>query len=187
MQWLNDWYLIRSAGIVSYLLISLSMIVGLYMQVRKQQGLVPGGMLTFVHINIGNWGFYLGLFHGILNAFDQYEPFKWQELVIPFVSHYKNSSMGLGILAMYFLIITIFTSEFRSMIGISLWRKLHIFTPLVYFSATIHGVLIGTDTKTMLGYYMYLISVFFVLFLLVWRFTLPTTKPAKRSVKISRG
>jgi methionine sulfoxide reductase heme-binding subunit len=170
MQWFNVWYLIRSTGYVSYILISLSVILGLYSQLQKSRGAKVNGLLTFAHMNMGNWGFYLGLMHGILTAFDTYQPFQIKELLIPFLSHYKNFAMGMGIISMYCLIITIFTSEFRSVIGIALWRKLHMFTPLVYLSATIHGIYIGSDSQQLWSFYLYLVSIALVAILLLLRF-----------------
>jgi methionine sulfoxide reductase heme-binding subunit len=166
---ISTWSLIRSSGIVAYLLLSLSVAAGLYVSIRKRYG-GKGTMWSFFHIAVGNWALYLSIFHGILVSYDTYVGFQWRELLIPFASHYKTFAMAMGTLGLYALIITVFTSEFRQAIGMSRWQKLHRINPLLYIMVTVHGILTGTDTGTYWGLYMYLSSALVIMILLYFRF-----------------
>lgn len=170
MEWINTWYLTRAAGIISYLLLSLSVISGLYLQIRQQRSLRPG-IWAFFHQPLGNWALYTGLFHGLILLYDRYVTFRWYELFVPFVSHYRTISLGLGILAMYGLVATIAATELRSRIGMNIWRKIHVLSPLAYVLATFHGLYLGTDSGSLYGAAVYLGSVLVVAVLLMIRFS----------------
>ncbi|BCJ86030.1 hypothetical protein [Effusibacillus dendaii] len=64
-DWLNAWNLTHSAGTVSYLLLSLSVVTGLYAQIIRG-GKPTAAWLFPLHETLGYWGFYLGLFHGLI-------------------------------------------------------------------------------------------------------------------------
>jgi methionine sulfoxide reductase heme-binding subunit len=92
---LNTWNLTRAAGIVCYLLLSLSVVTGLYATVRKKQGLGQG-VFPALHLTLGNWGLYTGLFHAGILLFDQYVTIGTSDIAVPFLSSYKTVPMGLG-------------------------------------------------------------------------------------------
>lgn len=156
MEWLNTWYIIRSAGITSYLLLTVSILSGLYMQIRKQHRASPG-IIAYFHQPVGNWALYLGLFHGMLLLYDRYVTFHWYELLLPFKSQYRPIPVGLGILALYGLLFTLLTTKLRGKIGVRIWKKFHVLNPIAYVLATFHGIFSGTDSgdsRIMLGMYM---------------------------------
>jgi methionine sulfoxide reductase heme-binding subunit len=181
MMEISTWSLIRSSGIVAYLLLSLSVAAGLYVSIRKRSG-GKGAMWSFFHIAVGNWALYLSIFHGILVSYDTYVGFQWRELLIPFASHYKTIGMAMGTLGLYALFVTVFTSEFRQAIGISRWQKLHRVNPLLYIMVTFHGILTGTDTDTSWGLYMYLSSALVIMILLYFRFRTLSSSSYSREV-----
>jgi sulfoxide reductase heme-binding subunit YedZ len=141
-----EWFTIRATGTVAYLLLYLSVIIGLYSQVQKKRKKKINGVI-YLHESLSNWAIILVGGHLGVLMIDAFMGFKWSELFIPFQSAYKTIPMALGTIAFYFLIITIITSKLRKKIGYLRWRKLHALNPILYMLVTIHGLWIGSDFK----------------------------------------
>lgn len=139
-----EWYMIRATGSVSYLLLYLSVIIGLYSQVQKKRKQKVTSTL-FLHESLSNWALILALGHVGFLLIDSYISFQWIEVLTPFNTNYKPIPMAMGTLSLYFLIMTIVTSKARKTIGYQKWRKLHALNPILYVLVTIHGLMIGTD------------------------------------------
>ena len=140
-----EWYMIRATGLVAYLLLYLSVIIGLYSQVQKKRKQKVTASL-FLHESLSNWTLYLVLGHVGFLLIDSYISLQWLEVLIPFNTDYKPGQWR-GALSLYFLIMTIVTSKARKKIGYQKWRKLHALNPVLYIFVTIHGLLIGTDIQ----------------------------------------
>lgn len=166
---LNVWNLTRSAGIVCYLLLSLSVVTGLYSSIKKKQG-QPLGISPTLHLTLGNWGLYTGVFHAGILLFDQYVSLGASDIAVPFLSTYKTVPMGLGILALYLLIGTILTTELRARIGMKAWKKLHMLSPVAYVLSTVHGLWIGTDSGALSSLVMYIGSLSLIILMMAARF-----------------
>lgn len=139
-----EWYAIRATGTVAYLLLYLSVIIGLYSQVQKKRKKKINGVIE-LHESLSEWALILVCGHLGILMIDTFIGFKWTDLFIPFNSAYKTIPMALGTISFYFLIITIITSKLRKKIGYLRWRKLHALNPILYMMVTIHGLWIGTD------------------------------------------
>jgi predicted ferric reductase len=139
-----EWYIIRATGTVAYLLLYLSVIIGLYSQVQKKRKQKVTSTL-FLHEELSNWALILVIGHIGFLLIDSYISFQWSEVLIPFSTNYKPLPMALGIFSLYFLFMTILTSKARKKMGYQKWRKLHALNPILYVFVTIHGLFIGTD------------------------------------------
>lgn len=141
-----EWYMIRVTGTIAYLLLYLTVIIGLWSQVQKKRKKKISRALS-LHEKLADWALILVFGHLGFLFIDSYIGFKWTELLIPFDSSYKPIPMALGTISLYFLIITTITSKLRKKIGYLRWRKLHALNPILYVMVTIHGLFIGTDFK----------------------------------------
>lgn len=139
-----EWYMIRATGTVAYLLLYLSVIIGLYSQVQKMRKQKVTITLHF-HETLSNWAFFMVCGHLGFLLIDSYISFKWAEVLIPFNTTYKPLPMAMGIISLYFLLMTIVTSKARKKIGYQKWRKLHALNPILYALVTLHGLFIGSD------------------------------------------
>jgi methionine sulfoxide reductase heme-binding subunit len=139
-----EWYMIRATGTVSYVLLYLAVIIGLYSQVQKKRKQKVTSTL-YLHETLSNWALILVFGHLGFLLIDSYISFKWFEVLIPFNTDYKPLPMAMGIISLYFLIMTIVTSKARKKIGYQKWRKLHALNPILYGFVTLHGLLIGSD------------------------------------------
>lgn len=139
-----EWYMIRATGTVAYLLLYLSVIIGLYSQVQKKRK-QKVAITLHLHETLANWALFMVCGHLGFLLIDSYIPFSWTEVLVPFAASYKPLPVALGILSLYFLIMTIITSKARKSIGYQRWRKLHALNPILYIMVTLHGLFIGTD------------------------------------------
>jgi methionine sulfoxide reductase heme-binding subunit len=136
--------MIRGTGTVAYILLYLTVIVGLFSQVQKKRKKKMTSAIN-LHEELSNWAMILVGGHLGLLLLDTYIGFKWTEVFVPFHTSYKSIPMALGTLSFYFLIITFITSKLRKKVGYLRWRKLHALNPILYILVTIHGLWIGTD------------------------------------------
>ena len=143
-----EWYIIRATGMAAYLMLYLSVIIGLYSQVQKMRK-QKVTITLHLHESLSNWAFILVCGHLGFLLIDSYIAFNWEEVLIPFTTDYKPMPMAFGILSLYFLIMAIITSKARKTIGYQKWRKLHALNPILYAFVTLHGLLIGTDFQGM--------------------------------------
>lgn len=141
-----EWYAIRATGTIAYLLLYLSVLIGLFSQVQKKRKKKINGVI-YLHETLSDWALILVCGHLGILMIDTFIGFKLSDLFIPFSSSYKTIPMALGTISLYFLIITIITSKMRKKIGYLKWRKLHALNPILYMMVTIHGLWIGTDFK----------------------------------------
>ncbi|MGZ9585173.1 ferric reductase-like transmembrane domain-containing protein [Paenibacillus marinisediminis] len=142
----STWSVIKAAGISSYLMLFISVIMGTF----GYSKLVPAkyrSLLLFFHQWTGWFGFLLGVLHGTVLLIDTYEPFTITELLIPFYSHYKSAGTGLGILALYIYVAVLVTSDWMKMFGKKVWRTVHYFPFVAYILSLLHGLLVGSDSS----------------------------------------
>ncbi|MGZ3618572.1 MAG: hypothetical protein ACXVAV_16445, partial [Ktedonobacteraceae bacterium] len=86
----------------------------------------------------------------------------WNEVFIPFVSHYRPLWMALGIIAFYIGLAIGLSTWLRPHIGYKWWRRLHVLTLLLYALVVVHGIGTGSDTRTWWGAAIYACSVLLV-------------------------
>lgn len=93
------WYLIRSSGIIAYVLFGVSTISGLLMSSKLVKKIIPTPILFQSH-QASSWiGLGLAGFHAVLLLFDSYFSFTVGNILIPFTGPYEPIWVGLGIVA----------------------------------------------------------------------------------------
>lgn len=150
------WETIRSAGIISFILLSLSVIVGIVTSLIKNKKLK--NLMRSFHQSSGWFGFLFAFLHMFLLLFDDYVGYTWKELLIPFTSDNERFLTGLGTLSFWGMLIILLSSDGIKYIGKKWWKKLHYLTIPTYIMSLIHGIFLGTDSTITLISYMYLIS-----------------------------
>jgi DMSO/TMAO reductase YedYZ heme-binding membrane subunit len=177
-----EWYMIRATGTVAYILLYLTVIVGLFSQVQKKRKKKMTGVIN-LHEELSNWAIVLVGGHLGFLLLDTYIGFKWTEIFIPLATNYKPIPMALGTLSFYFLVMTIITSKLRKKVGYLKWRKLHALNPILYIMVTIHGLWIGTDFNGELLAIFNLVPIFIMgIFALMIKFTKEKKPKTQRAV-----
>jgi predicted ferric reductase len=140
------WYVTRAAGIVSYLLVWLSTVLGLGVGSKVFNRVLGGGLTFDLHefTSLLALGF-VGL-HVIVLLGEQYLPYTLAQILLPFLSPYRPLWVGIGVLALYLMLLVTATFYLRSRIGMRTFRLIHLASFASYFGATLHGFIAGTDS-----------------------------------------
>ncbi len=173
------WDVARAGGFTAYILIMLSVAVGLALTMHWQSPKWPRLINSELHNFLALLGaVFIGV-HVLAVWVDPFTRFGWAEVFLPFVSHYRPLWMAFGIVALYLGIAIGISTWIRPLIGYKWWRRLHVLTLLSFILVTIHGVATGSDTRTWWGVLIYGGSVLLVGSLLWQRLIKPTTAKSR--------
>lgn len=142
---LHTWYLTRAAGLVAYVLLYLSVAVGLLQSLGVLRGLTAPAASLDVHEHLSLWALYATVFHAVILLWDSYIPFSAAALLLPFASGYEPAAVTLGVLATYTMLTAIVSTYLRTRLRPAHWRTLHLLSLAGFLFALVHGVAIGTD------------------------------------------
>jgi sulfoxide reductase heme-binding subunit YedZ len=140
----TTWYIARSSGIVAYLLLSASVVLGALMAAHVRFTW-PRFAVEEVHRFLALLAGVFIVVHGGALFLDTVVPISLGQELIPFSSSYRPFAVGLGVLAAELVAAVGITNYFRSRLPHRLWRRAHYLTLAVWALATAHGFLAGTD------------------------------------------
>ncbi|GHO46304.1 ferric reductase-like transmembrane domain-containing protein [Ktedonospora formicarum] len=163
------WNIARSGGLTAYLLLTLAVIIGLVLSLRWQGPWWPRLINSEMHNFLSLLSLIFTLVHLLAIWIDAYTHFSWFEIFVPFASSYHTIWMGLGILAFYLGIAIGISTWLRPRIGYQWWRRFHLLTLLLFVLATLHGIVIGSDSDTTWALFLYATSILLVGGLLAFR------------------
>ncbi len=146
-QW--TWYLARTSGITSYLLLFLSIIIGIGITSGFIFQLCGPLIAWAVHRTVSLALIIFVAIHIITLGLDGYMKFSLADLLIPFYSKYNPLYLSLGIIGFYLLVLIIITSLVLIITKYKAWRFLHYLTFPAFVALFMHGVFLGTDSKTL--------------------------------------
>lgn len=182
------WNLIRLSGLLAYLLLTISVLGGMYSSfpfLKKRKG-----DLQALH-QTGGWiGFLAVLFHTVLIWQDQYVDYTILEILIPFTDNEYPFASGIGTLAFFLFFFVIFSSDFLlKKLGKIRWKLIHFSVFPAWLLMNLHGILIGSDSSQPWVKIMYFASISLVCILLLVRLTSigtrqPNVKMNKRESSI---
>jgi methionine sulfoxide reductase heme-binding subunit len=165
------WYAARASGVAAYVVLTLTVSLGLAMGGRAQSKRWPRFAVEDVHRFGGLLvGSLVGV-HVLAIAADSFLPFSIGQLVIPFTAVYRPLWTGLGIFAAELLLALAITNHYRKRMPYRLWRAMHYANFGVWGLASLHGILSGTDRSALWLALIYALSIGTVAPLLLWRFS----------------
>lgn len=139
------WHLIRALGIAAYILLTASMIWGLFISTQFVKNWSPGALSVTMHSTISWLALVLGGAHAALLLVDKYFQFSLADILIPFQGPYRPLFVGLGTLAFWALVVVTVSFPLRKHIGYKLWKTIHLISYLTFAMVTLHGLTAGTD------------------------------------------
>lgn len=173
------WDVARAGGFTAYILMMLSVAVGLALTMHWQSPKWPRLINSEMHNFLALLGtVFIGI-HVLAVWVDPFTRFGWAEVFLPFVSHYRPLWMAFGIVALYLGIAVGISSWIRPLIGYKWWRKLHILTLFAWILVTIHSLATGSDTRTWWGILIYGGSVLLIGSLLWMRLSQPANAQSR--------
>lgn len=164
------WYLARSSGLVAYLLVWLSMVLGLLLSTRLARTW-PGAAAAFqVHQHASVLGLGFALFHGLVLLADRHLAPTLLQLALPFgVPGALRVPVGLGQTAFLLALPLTFSFWARGRLGAAAWRAIHLGAFAVFALALLHGAWAGSDAERGWAPALFLGSLGSVLFLALAR------------------
>jgi predicted ferric reductase len=163
------WETARAAGFTTFLLLTLSVALGLVLSARWK----GRGWPRFVTNELHRFATLLALvFLGIHVAavwIVHFTHFVAAAVLVPFAGNYRPIWTALGIVSLYLVLAIWVSTLLRRVIGYAWWRRLHGLAFVLYGFAFLHGIGAGTDSGTTWGAAIYFGSLGLVGVLTVWR------------------
>jgi methionine sulfoxide reductase heme-binding subunit len=141
------WYASRSTGLVTLVLLSAVVVLGI---VVSRQGRLPGlprFAVTGLHRNLALLAVAFTAIHVLTAVADSYVSIPLTATVIPFVSGYERLALGLGAIAFDLMLAVIVTSLLRRHMNAKIWKAIHWLAYLSWPVAVIHSVLASSDLR----------------------------------------
>ena len=139
------WYLTRASGIVSLLLLTAAVLLGITTTTRWASAHWPRFVIEGLHKNVSLLAtVFLGV-HIASAVVDGYVPIRWLDVLVPFGSAYRALWLGLGAVAFDFLVAVVVTSILRVHVGHRVWRAVHWLAYACWPVAVLHGLGTGSD------------------------------------------
>lgn len=140
------WYLSRSTGIVSFVLITVALCLGI---ASTQRALASPSWPRFatqnLHRNVSLLGLGFLLVHVVVTILDSYVDIGWLTAFVPGVSGYRALWVSLGTLSFDLIVAVVLTSLVRMRLSARWWRWLHYSVYLAWPMAWLHFLKTGTD------------------------------------------
>jgi len=141
------WYLTRATGLVSFVLLTGSVALGLLMTGKAASRLRRNATYD-LHRFVALLTLILTVVHTFIVLPDAFIGFSVWELLVPFASPYRATYMALGTLSLYLMGVVIATFYMRPFVPYSAWRVIHYATFAVFVMALVHGIGAGSDGGT---------------------------------------
>ena len=164
------WYLSRASAICSYLILWVSMMLGLAMTNRLAAKGTTRAAIFEIHKFTSIMGLLFALFHALILTGDQFLHPGILNVLIPFaLSSYRFFWVGLGQVAFYLWFILVASFYVRRQITKKGWRFIHFASFATFLLALFHGITSGTDAGFLSMQGVYLVSGGLFIFLTIYR------------------
>ncbi len=179
------WYATRASGIVSLILLTLTMVLGLVTTGRAQRRNWPGFAQQEIHRRISILAVaFLGI-HVVTSILDTYVHIGWFAIVVPFASPYSPFWVGLGTIALDLMVAVFVSSLLRAHLKPGTWRGIHWLAYASWPIALAHTFGMGTDSRERWVIALGALCVLSVGVALVWRLRVSAKRRAMLSVGTS--
>jgi len=163
------WHLARASGLTAWLLLSASVLWGLFLSTRVLGGRAAPAWLLGLHRSLGALTVVFTAVHMVGLGLDSFIGYGPAELFVPLESTFEPWAVAWGIVSMYLLVAVAVTSWLRRWIPDVVWRWVHRTAFVTFVLATLHTFQAGTDSGSpyLVGAAVVVCAVF--LFLCVYR------------------
>jgi predicted ferric reductase len=141
------WYLTRATGVVSLLLLTLVVALGVADVARFTSPYWPRFLTDGVHRRASLLAVVFLAIHILTSVLDTYAPIGLMDAIIPFHSSYRPFWLGLGAAAFDLLLAVLITSLLRWRVGARNWRIVHWLAYACWPLAVFHGLGTGSDVR----------------------------------------
>lgn len=142
----TDWYFMRGSGLVAFILLTLTVVLGVAGAKSWRSRHVPTAVTAGVHRTVALLAVVFVGLHVTTAVLDSWIGLSVVDVIVPFASHYQPLWIGLGALSLDALAAVVVTSLLRARLGYRAWRLVHWLTWLSWPVAYLHTIGSGTDS-----------------------------------------
>lgn len=139
------WYLMRATGVVSLVLLTAVLALGIATVKRWRPGKTPAFVTAGVHRSLSLLSVVFVAVHVVTAVVDSYAGVSLVSVVVPFVGSSKPLWVGFGAVSLDLVVALIVSSLLRRRIGARAWRAIHWTAYLSWPVAFAHAVGMGSD------------------------------------------
>ena len=164
------WYATRATGLVTLLLLTASVLLGILTTGRFAGGSWPRFLTVGLHRNLSLLVVMFLALHVGTTVVDKFVSIPLTAAFIPFASSYKMIWLSLGAVALDLLVALVATSLIRNRLGLRIWRWVHWAAYVCWPVALAHGLGTGTDRGTLWVFVLTIACAAMVAGVATWRF-----------------
>jgi predicted ferric reductase len=164
------WYLSRTSGLAAYILLFVSVCLGLTLRLNYRGRVMERWRALDVHQSTALLAMLLLVVHVFSLLGDRYFNYNLAQLLIPFASPYRQFWTALGVVGFYICLAIGLTTYLRQFFGNRAWRVLHSLSALLFVASLLHSAMAGTDTAAMWAKWLYISTGTVTAFLFLWRY-----------------
>jgi sulfoxide reductase heme-binding subunit YedZ len=141
------WFVARATGLVSLLLLTAVVVLGIVTTGRWSSHLWPRSLFAEIHRNLSLLSTaFVGL-HIAASILDPFAHIQIRDAVVPFGATYRPIWLGLGVITIELAAAMIVTSLTRQFIGRPIWRAIHWTSYALWPLALLHSLGTGSDSR----------------------------------------
>lgn len=145
------WYVNRSAGLVSWALLSASVIFGLLLSSKVMGKKVKPNWLQDLHRGLSGLAVVFVAVHVAGAIGDNFIHFGIVDVLVPFASSWRPTAVAWGVVSLYLIAAVEITSLLRKHLSKTAWRRVHFLSFPLFVTATAHGITAGTEMSKTIG------------------------------------
>jgi sulfoxide reductase heme-binding subunit YedZ len=142
------WYLTRGTGLVTLMLLTASVVLGIAQVQRWAPEGSPRFVVVALHRAVSLLVVALLAVHVLTAVLDSFAPIRLVDAVLPFTGTYRPLWLGFGALAFDLILALTITSLLRHRLGLPAWRAVHWLAYACWPVALVHGWGTGSDART---------------------------------------
>ena len=145
------WYMARAGGLLAWVLLSASVLWGLFLSTKALGKAPRPAWLLDLHRFLGAAAVVFTGIHVATLIADSYTDLSWLQVLVPFTSSWRPVAVAWGVIAMDLLLAVELTSLLRKHLPRTWWRRIHLSSFALFVVSTVHAVTAGTDQLVVLA------------------------------------
>lgn len=144
----TTWFIVRGSGVAAFVLLSASMVWGLWISTKTFGRTVKAKGLQWLHESLSLAAVAATVIHMVSLSMEEFIGFSWWDIMIPGVATWKPLATSFGVVAFWSILLVSLSFYAKRWIGQSAWRSIHYLSFGAFLAALAHGVMAGTDSGT---------------------------------------
>jgi predicted ferric reductase len=139
------WYVARSSGLVAWLFLVATVVVGALAAGRLVSRKGATRWLSDIHPWLSMLSVLLVVLHISAIVADSTIKFTWLDAIVPFASQWRPAAIAWGVLGVWLIGAITVTSLARRWIPRRVWHGVHLLSYVLAGAVTVHAITAGTD------------------------------------------